>query len=116
MVCERHGWSSAAGCPYCYREADHKDDFDQWAPCSECAEKDKRIADLNKRLEKAEHERRVWEQLATERRDACLAAERWADRYRKWHEDQLAATKKAERERDAARAAVERKILPWLHW
>jgi hypothetical protein len=24
------------------------------------------------------------------------AAERWADKYRKWHEDQLAATKKAE--------------------
>jgi chromosome segregation ATPase len=31
-----------------------------------------------------------------------------ADKYRKWHEDQLAATKKAERERDELKAEVKR--------
>lgn len=65
------------------------------------------LLDLKKGLEKAEHNCRVWEQLATERRDACLAAEQQADKYRKWHEDQLAATKKAERERDEAITAAD---------
>jgi hypothetical protein len=76
------------------------------------------LADLKKGLEKAEHNCRVWEQLATERRDACLAAEQQADKYRKWHDDQLAATKRAERERDALNVRVERllDLLRGMEW
>jgi hypothetical protein len=104
MVCEKHGWASAAGCPYCYREAGHKDDPDQWAPCLECAEKDERIAVLKEKLHTTEWDcKRIAEQEARSRKDARVANTKLADETRRAERNRERA-ETAERERDSAQA------------